>query len=290
MKIPLPTLPPGVPRISGVIVARNEENKIALALESVRPLVHEIIFFDMDSSDRTGAIAESYGATVVRIPQMGGQEPARPLAVAEATGDWILMFDADEILSPVLRERLLRLVRDDEADVVSLPRQNYLFGNVMTGALMGPNDDRQIRFFKKGAVEVSPILHFQPYIVPGKRLLNLMHPDDGAIIHFNYVDISNYLAKFNRYTQFEASEPTVSSNYTFSRTMLKVGWEFVNRYIRKGGYRDGWRGLYISVAMSFYRFTIWARVCERNEVGTTQQIEAIYAKEARIALTNIKGM
>lgn len=100
MKQATPNHAQDAPRISGVIVARNEENKIALALESVRSIVQEIVFFDMDSSDGTGAIAETYGATVVRVPPMAGQEPARPLAVAKATGDWILMFDADEILSP----------------------------------------------------------------------------------------------------------------------------------------------------------------------------------------------
>ncbi len=271
----------GSPRISGVVVARNEANRIAFALEAVRPLVQEIIFFDMDSSDRTGEIAESYGATVFRVPPMGGQEPARVLAIEKATGDWILMFDADEILSSAMRERLFRLVRDDEADVASLPRLNYLFGKVMTGALMGANDDRQIRFFKRGCVDVSPLLHAQPTIHLGSRVLDLQYPNDGAIIHFNYVDISNYLEKFNRYTGMEAAKPASRKEYTFQKMVLKAGWEYVNRYLRKGGYRDGWRGLYIALAMSFYRFTIWARVRELEEVGTREDVEDFYRKEAK---------
>jgi glycosyltransferase involved in cell wall biosynthesis len=270
--------------ISGVIVARNEADKIAHALASVRPIVQEIIFYDMDSNDGTGAIAAEFGAEVVHIPPMIGQEPVRPRAVEQAKGDWILMFDADEVLSGELQEALVRIAVNDVADVVSLPRFNYLFGKPVHGALMGANDDRQIRFFKKGACEVSPLLHLQPTVQPGSRVLELTYPQDGAILHFNYVDVTNYLTKFTRYTEMEAAKPVAAETYTLGRTILKAGWEFVNRYFLKKGYCDGWRGLYISLAMSFYRMTIWARVQERLEVGTREDIQAIYNKEAVHAL------
>lgn len=277
---------PQKPRISGVIVARNEADKVEYALESVRPLVDEIIFYDMDSSDGTSRIAERFGAVVIHVEPAVGQEPIRPEAVARASGDWVLMFDADEVISPKLGSTLLRIALQDEADVVELPRFNYLFGKPMHGALMGANDDRQIRFFKKGAVEVSPLLHLQPVVISGSRLKRLSYPQDGAILHFNYVDISNYLMKFGRYTEMEAHKPDARANYTLAKTILRMGWEFFNRYLRKKGYRDGWRGLYVSLAMGFYRLTIWARVQELYEVGTREQIQKLYNDEAARAVTD----
>ncbi len=268
-------------RISAVIVARNEEKKIGNALSSLVGWVDEIVFFDMESSDDTVAIAKQFGATVFHIEQMAGQEPARPIAVSKATGDWVLMLDADELISPALRDRLLRLVKQDEADVANLPRQNYLFGRVMNGAMMGPNDDRQIRFFKNGHVEVSPLLHAQPSWNPSSRLLQLTHPDDGAIIHFNYVNISQYLTKLDRYTWMEVNKPKNLQSYSLIQALLRAGHEFANRFFRFGGYRDGWRGLYISLSMSFYRLTIWAKRRELLEVGTAKDIEDFYGKVAR---------
>jgi glycosyltransferase involved in cell wall biosynthesis len=283
------SLPASSKKISGVIVARNEEDKIAFALESIRSVVDEIIFFDMDSSDRTGEIAASYGAQVFRVAAMGAQEPARPLAVQKAAGPWILMLDADELLSPDLCKRILEVAACDDFDVVSLPRQNYLFGKVMTGALMGANDDRQIRFFRKGNVDIWPRMHFQPTIKPGSRILNLTFPADGAIIHFNYLDIDNYLEKFSRYTRLEALEPNPPPKYSLGKTILRAGYEFINRYVRKGGYRDGWRGFYIALSMSFYKITIWARLSELKEVGSASEIRAIYAREAKAMLANMPG-
>ncbi|SEG33165.1 Glycosyltransferase involved in cell wall bisynthesis [Bryocella elongata] len=268
------------PSITGVIVARNEADKVMHALASVRPILDELLFCDMESSDATAAIAASFGATVIPVALATGQEPVRPAAVAKASGEWVLMFDADEVIEPRLRETLLRIARQDEADVVSLPRFNYLFGKPMYGALMGANDDRQIRFFKKGAVEVTAALHVQPVVQPGARLKELTFQHDGAIIHFNYVDIDNYLTKFIRYTYMESRKPSAAAKYKLFPTILKMGWEFVNRYLRKGGYRDGWRGFYIAASMSFYRLTIWARVCEMEDVGTREQIQSIYSREA----------
>lgn len=271
-------------RISAVIVARNEEKKIGSALSSLIGWVDEIIFFDMDSLDNTVAIATKFGATVFHIEQMAGQEPARPIAVSKATGDWVLMLDADELISPALRDRLLRLVERDEADVVNLPRQNYLFGRVMNGAMMGPNDDRQIRFFKNGHVEVSPLLHAQPSWSPSSRLLHLTHPVDGAIVHFNYVNISQYLTKLDRYTGMEANKPKNLQSYSLMQALLRAGYEFANRFFRFGGYRDGWRGLYLSLSMSYYRLTIWAKRRELLEAGTAKDIEDFYARIAKETL------
>ena len=273
------------PRITGVIVARNEADKVMHALASVRPMVDELLFYDMESSDTTREIALSFGATVIPVQFLAaGQDPVRPVAVAQATGQWVLMFDADEVIPPMLRKTLLHIALNDEADVVSLPRYNYLFGKPMQGALMGANDDRQIRFFKKGTVHVSDTVHQQPHLQSGARLKLLEYPRDGAIVHFNYVDIDNYLTKFTRYTSMESHKPNAVGTYTLPRALLKAGWEFLNRYLRKGGYRDGWRGFYIALAMSFYRLTIWARVRELQEVGTRDQIQQSYAQKAQQVL------
>jgi len=271
--------------ISAVIVARNEEKKIGKALSSLAGWVNEIVFFDMDSTDNTVSIAQQFGATIFHIEQMGGQEPARPIAIGKATGNWIIMLDADELVSPTLRDRLLLAVRSNEADVLNLPRQNFLFGKAMTGTMLAPNDDRQIRFFKAGHVEISPLLHAQPSWNPSSRFLNLTYPADGAIVHFNYVSISQYLDKLNRYTGMEAHKPKNLQSYSLGKALVRALYEFLNRFIRHKGYMDGWRGFYISLSMSFYRITIWAKRRELLESGSVEEIEKMYATIAEQTLS-----
>ncbi|PYU89881.1 MAG: glycosyltransferase family 2 protein, partial [Acidobacteria bacterium] len=114
------------PRISVVVNTLNEEKNLPYALRSVRSWVDEIVVVDMHSQDRTVEIAREYGAKVYSHEPMGFVEPARAFAVAQAGGDWILILDADEVVPLLLSRRLREIARRDEADVVTLPRLNYL--------------------------------------------------------------------------------------------------------------------------------------------------------------------
>jgi glycosyltransferase involved in cell wall biosynthesis len=85
------------PRISAVFNTFNEEKRLRFALRSVKPWVDEIVVVDMHSSDATRTIAENFGAKVFLHEPLGYADPARAFAVAQATGDWILMLDADRL-------------------------------------------------------------------------------------------------------------------------------------------------------------------------------------------------
>src|SRR5450759_4249900 len=106
--------------ISVVINTLNEEANIAYALRSVRTWVDEIVVVDMHSDDRTREVAETYGARVYLHDRVGYVEPARRFALAKATGDWILILDADELIPPRLARRLSDIAAAGQADVVSI--------------------------------------------------------------------------------------------------------------------------------------------------------------------------
>ncbi len=103
------------PRLSLCMIVRNEEANLPRCLESVRGVVEEIIVVDTGSTDRTVEIAQHYGARVYSFEWCDDFAKARNESLKYATGDWILVLDADEALDPRDRSRLRKLLRDREA-------------------------------------------------------------------------------------------------------------------------------------------------------------------------------
>jgi glycosyltransferase involved in cell wall biosynthesis len=81
-----------------VINTLNEERRLPYALRSVQDWVDEIVVVDMHSDDKTVEIAEAFGARIFTHERVGYADPARAFAFARATGDWILILDADELV------------------------------------------------------------------------------------------------------------------------------------------------------------------------------------------------
>src|SRR5215207_10331034 len=160
-------------RISVVINTFNEEKNLPYSLRSVRPWADEIIVVDMHSEDSTVEIARKFGAKVFLHERVGYADPARAYAVANATAEWILMLDADEVVPAPLSCHLKRIADDDRADIVMIPWLNYLLGAPLLHSGWGPEQDKQFRFFKRGMVEFTPKVHHVSKIVPGARVLQL---------------------------------------------------------------------------------------------------------------------
>lgn len=116
-----------MPRLSIIMIVKNEAHCLARCLESVRGIADEIVVADTGSTDDTVAIAERFGATVLRIPWEDDFAKARNAAIQSATGDWLLHLDADEMLDAEGARRIRWLVDQDGsgADAVELTLANY---------------------------------------------------------------------------------------------------------------------------------------------------------------------
>jgi glycosyltransferase involved in cell wall biosynthesis len=101
--------------VSLCMIARDEEATIGMTIKSVLALVDEIIVVDTGSRDNTRIIAEGYGARVVVLPWQDDFAAARNAALMEASGDWILVLDADEQLQPVRPVEFQRLLHERHA-------------------------------------------------------------------------------------------------------------------------------------------------------------------------------
>jgi glycosyltransferase involved in cell wall biosynthesis len=251
--------------VSVVVNTRNAELWLDWSLRSVRDWAADIVVVDMHSDDRTLEIARESGARIFSHEPMGYADPARMYAVAQATQEWILVLDADELVPPALAATLMELARGGTCDVVNIGRLNYFFGKPLRGGGWGLEQDRHLRFFRRGHLDIDARIHAQYRPRQGSRVLSLAPAAGQHLVHFNYESVSEFLLRMDRYTAIESSLRAEAGERP--STLRAGAVEIFNRFVRFGGWRDGWRGLYLALAMGLYRATIAAKMREREELG-----------------------
>jgi glycosyltransferase involved in cell wall biosynthesis len=270
-----------VPSISAVIVTLNEEINITRAILSVKPWVDEVIVVDMMSDDCTVEMAGLLGAKVFNHPRVGFVEPARATAVGYAGGEWIIILDADEMISFPLSTELRRIAQNDYADVCRVPRLNYILGRPMIHGPHAPDRDLQVRFFKKNRLRFSDRIHSFPDPEAGARVCTVHFAGNRAIHHFHATTATQLIDKMNRYTSTDA-------NQLFRQGKPAAAWRlvifppafFLRGYFVDRGWRDGWRGLYWAFLMAFYRLTRETKHLQLFEADSASNREAPYSSEA----------
>jgi O-antigen biosynthesis protein len=114
--------------VSLCMIVKNEEKNLPRCLLSLKPLVDEIIIIDTGSKDRSRIIAELFGARVFEHPWTGDFSTARNVSLEHATGNWILVMDADEVLAPKDHEQFRKLLKTSTSKKIafSVTTRNYM--------------------------------------------------------------------------------------------------------------------------------------------------------------------
>ncbi len=121
--------------LSLCMIVKNEEQHIARCLMNAKPVADEIIVVDTGSTDMTKDIAKAFGATVYDFPWTGSFAEARNFSLSKASGDWVLVLDADEVISPLDHPKFQRVVRtrDSKPVAYSFVTRNYIIPVYITG-------------------------------------------------------------------------------------------------------------------------------------------------------------
>ena len=149
-------------KISVVINTYNAETFLQEVIDAVKDF-DEVLICDMESTDRTLDIARQNGCRIVTFPKANHKsaEPARTFAIQSASSDWVLVVDADEIVTPELRDALYRKIQEPDAPQgLYIPRLNQFMGKTLTCAY----PDYQLRFFIKEGTEWPPYVHTFPKV------------------------------------------------------------------------------------------------------------------------------
>lgn len=128
-------------KISVVINTYNASQHLARVLETVKDF-DEIVICDMESTDDTCKIAESYGCKIVVFPKGDCKicEPARQTAIDAASYKWVFVVDADELVPMQLKDYLYGLIaHEDVAQGYYVPRKVSLWGGLCIVSILITN-------------------------------------------------------------------------------------------------------------------------------------------------------
>ena len=227
-------------KISVVINTLNAERIFEKCLESVKD-AYEIVVCDMHSDDKTLEIAQKYGCKICYHERIGYVEPARNYAISQATGEWVLVLDADELVTHELWQYLIDFTQNTKNNtVLEIPRETFIIGQ----KLRCMRQSKLARFFKKGCAEYSDAIHEHPHVLAG----NMVHIPRSAknchIEHYHVESIQSYIEKLNRYTDFEQDKfKAKKKKFSSFRLVMRPFFEFIKFYFLKFGFLDGIAGL-----------------------------------------------
>ncbi len=247
--------------ISVVINTYNEAKNLQQCLDSLKGF-EEIVVCDMESTDNTVEIARSNGCKVVCFPKGNHTicEPARNAAIQSASHPWVLVVDADETVTPQLRDYLYNFI-SEPGNIAGLfvPRKNY----VMHRFRRSSYPDAQLRFIKRDGTDWPPTIHSHPTVdgeishIPASRTeLALRHKS---------VSLTDIVERMNRYTSAQV-EKKRNKRVTLLGMIFIPWWFFFKIYILGGSFRYGVAGYIVAKKDAISRFYMLAKIYEaRNE-------------------------
>ena len=244
-------------KLSVVIIAKNEEEKIADCIDSV-DWADEIILIDSGSDDKTKEIAKNMGVQVFDVAG-GSYDKWRNECIKYAKADWIFYIDADERVDEKLKKEIISRISDENSpfNAYAIPRRNFILGREMKHGGWWP--DYVKRLFRMSALKKwTGELHEEP--VFDGNMCYLTNP----LIHIKHKYLSEMVEKTNKWSRIEA-EMLYQSNHPkmtwwrFFRIMVTELWY---RLIIKKGFMDGVEGVIYSIYQMWSRFITYAKLWE----------------------------
>lgn len=247
-------------RIAVAIITFNEEKNIREALESVA-WADEIILVDAFSGDKTVDLARPYTDKIFQR-SWSGYVDQKNFALQKATHDWILSIDADERVSPQLREEILNWKTLDTQEAgYQIPRRSFFLGKWIRHTGWYP--DYQLRLFDRTKGKWQGGRVHESVNVTGKigRLR-------GELLHYSYRSMSDYLKRLDRYSDLAARDYYDKNKKVNLLTLVFAPFlEFIKNYLIKQGFRDGYPGFVISACAAISVFFKYARLWELKETA-----------------------
>lgn len=241
---------------SCVLITRNEEKRLEPALKSVAGLAAEVIVVDAESTDDTVKIARRAGARVFTRKWTGFADQ-KNYANAQASRPWILSLDADERVSPELREELAALKAEEPAcSGFSMPRRVFYLGRWIRHSGWYP--DRKVRLFRKDrAAWTGDYVHENLVVTGPTESLR------GALHHFTYASIADHAARINRFSGLGAQKLYARGRKgRIAHLIVLPPARFLKSYFFKLGFLDGFPGFVIAVLNGYAVFLRYAKLRE----------------------------
>lgn len=244
-------------KISGIIIAKNEEEKIADCLKSLK-WADEIVLIDNESSDNTAEIAKKAGAKVYSF-KGGTYADRKNFGAEKAEGDWLLYVDADERVTTLLQREVTSEIQKLKSRIsaYAVPRSNIILGKELTHGGWWPDYVKHL--VKKSAlIKWEGDLHEEPKFTG--KLGYLKNP----LVHLKHDNLSDMVVKTNSWSgtearlMLEAGHPPMN----VPRFLTAIMREFWLRMIKQKAFLDGTEGVIYAMYQVYSRFISYAKLWE----------------------------
>ena len=238
--------------ISVCIITKNEEANIARCVRSVQ-WADEIIVVDANSSDRTCDIARENGARVIER-RWEGFASQKEFAVQQASSDWILSLDADEEVTPELKNEVQAMISAGTSiDGFEIARKSYFLRKWIRYGGWYPG--YQLRLIRKSKTRMNHRPVHEGFLVDGR--VGRLSSD---ITHYTYTSLHQYIDKMNDYSSLDVMNKISSQKiirwYNFVLNPLSA---FLRMYISLQGFRDGFHGFLLAWYSALHVLAIYAK-------------------------------
>ena len=248
-------------KLSVLVPTFNEEQNIRPCLESVR-WADEVVIVDSFSTDSTRQIAAQIADRVLEHEYINSASQ-KNWAIPQMSHPWAMIVDADERVTPELRDEILAVLEDNRGfDGFRVRRLNHCMGKRVR--FCGWQNDSVLRLFRRDLGRYQEREVHADVIVEGGRVGWL----GGKLLHYSFSSFDQYMKKFDRYTTWAAGDRGKRTpRVRWHHLALRPAWRFFRQYVLQLGVLDGLTGLVICSLAAYSVFLKYARLWERQQRG-----------------------
>ena len=252
-------------KITALIITFNEIGYIENCLKSV-DFADEIIVVDSYSTDGTYEYLLNHPRVKVLQHPFENFTLQKSYALQQASNDWILFLDADEVVPEPLKEEIVETVNSDTPHVAFWFYRQFMFQNQPLH-YSGWQTDKNYRLFRKSQAKFSDkkIVHETLEITGSSGILK------EKLIHYCYKNYEDYKGKMLKYGRLKAKEDFYKENtFNYFFYIFKPMWKFFNHYILRLGILDGKKGriiCYLNALGVYERYRELKQLETKNEIA-----------------------
>jgi glycosyltransferase involved in cell wall biosynthesis len=241
--------------ITAIVPAYNEAHNIVEVLKSVS-FCDEVILVDSNSVDNTVTIAQPYFDTLLNREYIHSASQ-KNWAIPQASNNWILLVDADERVTPALKEEIIKLIPslDTNGHVgYWIGRRNFFMGKQVRYS--GWKNDKVIRLFLKSKCKyIDKHVHSE---IEADGTIGWL---ENKLLHYKYVNLDHHVNKLQRYAHLQAHDfDRKVGKITAFHLIIKPFWGFFKHYVIQLGFLDGFVGFTIAYLRSYGIFMRYVKL------------------------------
>ena len=251
--------------VCALVICCDNARTIRDTLESVKWCDEVLVVVDPRSADGTAGIVREYTSRVFEnVFTSDGVQ--RNFAIPRASCEWVFVVDSDEIITPELRDDVLKRLRDSGGhdsghdsgghDAFYVRRIAFFLGKPIR--YCGWGRENQLRLFRRDKGRYD-----HRRIHAGVQVRGSVGQIDSFMLHNTIRDLGGYLNRFNDFTSWTASDMRDKGRRTrLTDVLARPAFRFIKMYFLKLGFLEGMRGLLLCGFAAFNVFSKYAKLWE----------------------------